>query len=122
LKTNKLLIFRPAKNAQYHEIAPDWNVSGTRTFQPASEFREEDSSSPATAPSFRKLARSVNTSAFVETNLVKLLPTGLLTRSGSPERLTLCSDPEGTLSNQYEGGQTVAASLPFSKIKKKNLG
>jgi hypothetical protein len=64
LKTRKLLIFRPAKNARYHEIAPNWNVSGTRTFQPASEFREEDSSSPATAPSFRKLARSVNTSAF----------------------------------------------------------
>jgi len=31
LKTRKLLIFRPAKNAQYREIAPNWNVSGTRT-------------------------------------------------------------------------------------------
>jgi len=31
LKTRKLLIFPPAKNAQYHEIAPNWNVSGTRT-------------------------------------------------------------------------------------------
>jgi hypothetical protein len=45
LKTNKLLIFRLAKNAPYHEIAPNWNVSGTRTFQPASEFRGEDSDS-----------------------------------------------------------------------------
>jgi hypothetical protein len=33
LKTRKLLISRPAKNAQYHEIAPNWNVSGTRDFQ-----------------------------------------------------------------------------------------
>ena len=30
LKTRKLLISRPAKNAQNHEIASNWNVSGTR--------------------------------------------------------------------------------------------
>lgn len=30
LKTRKLLILRPAKNAVYGKIAPNWNVSGTR--------------------------------------------------------------------------------------------
>jgi hypothetical protein len=29
----KLLIFLPAKNAENVEIAPNWNVSGTRNFQ-----------------------------------------------------------------------------------------
>jgi hypothetical protein len=37
LKTRNLLIFRDAQNAK---IAPNWNVSGTRTFQPARQFRE----------------------------------------------------------------------------------
>jgi hypothetical protein len=59
---------------------------------------------------------------FVETNLVKLLPTGLLNRSGSPGRLTLCSDPEGTLSNQHEGGQNGCSIFAIFEIKKKNLG
>ena len=56
---------------------------------------------------------------FAETNLVK---TGLLTRSGSPGRLTLCSDPEGTLSNQHEGGQNGCSIFAIFEIKKKNLG
>jgi hypothetical protein len=30
LKTRKLLILLDAKDAQNHEIAPNWNVSGTR--------------------------------------------------------------------------------------------
>jgi hypothetical protein len=30
LKTRKLLIFPHAKNAEHGEIAPNWNVSGTR--------------------------------------------------------------------------------------------
>jgi hypothetical protein len=30
LKTRNLLILRPAKNAVYDKIAPNWNVSGTR--------------------------------------------------------------------------------------------
>jgi hypothetical protein len=38
LKTRKLLISRPAKNAKYHEIALNWNVSGTRDFH-LSEIR-----------------------------------------------------------------------------------
>ena len=42
LKTRKLLIFRDAKNAEHGKIAPNWNVSGTRTFQPAGQFREDD--------------------------------------------------------------------------------
>ena len=32
LKTRKLLISLPAKNAQYYKIAFNWNVSGTRNF------------------------------------------------------------------------------------------
>jgi hypothetical protein len=32
LKTRKLLILREAKNAEHREIAPNWNVSGTRVF------------------------------------------------------------------------------------------
>src|ERR1700722_2289476 len=31
-RTCKLLIFQDAKNAQNGRIAPNWNVSGTRTF------------------------------------------------------------------------------------------
>jgi hypothetical protein len=38
LKTRKLLIFRPAKNARYHEIASNWNVSGTQTFRLLANF------------------------------------------------------------------------------------
>ena len=41
LKTCKLLIFRHAKNAEHGEIAPNWNVSGTRTFQSAGQFCKE---------------------------------------------------------------------------------
>jgi hypothetical protein len=33
LKTRNLLIFRDAKNAENCQIAPNWNVSGTRDFQ-----------------------------------------------------------------------------------------
>jgi hypothetical protein len=33
LKTRKLLILRDAKSAQPSEIAPYWNVSGTRKFR-----------------------------------------------------------------------------------------
>jgi hypothetical protein len=52
LKTRKLsLIFRHAKNAEHGKIAPNWNVSGTRTFQAAAQFRGEDLPSPATASS-----------------------------------------------------------------------
>jgi len=32
LKTRNLLIFRDAQNAENGEIAPNWNVSGTRDF------------------------------------------------------------------------------------------
>ena len=39
-KTCNLLIFRDAQNAENAKIAPNWNVSGTRTFQPARQFRE----------------------------------------------------------------------------------
>src|SRR6266403_5943440 len=35
LKTRNLLIFRDAQNAENGKIAPNWNVSGTRDFQPA---------------------------------------------------------------------------------------
>jgi hypothetical protein len=35
LKTRNLLIFRDAQNAENDKIAPNWNVSGTRDFQPA---------------------------------------------------------------------------------------
>jgi hypothetical protein len=34
LKTRRSLIFRHAKNAEHGKIAANWNVSGTRTFQP----------------------------------------------------------------------------------------
>ena len=40
LKTRKLLIFRNAKNAEHGEIAPSWNVSGTRDFQFSCKFCE----------------------------------------------------------------------------------
>jgi hypothetical protein len=43
LKTRKLLIFRSAQNAQYYEIAPDWNVSGTRALAVAPEFSVAES-------------------------------------------------------------------------------
>ena len=33
LKTQNLFIFRDAQNAENAEIAPNWNVSGTRKFQ-----------------------------------------------------------------------------------------
>ena len=36
-----LLIFRDAKNAEHGRIAANWNVSGTRDFQPAVQFCEE---------------------------------------------------------------------------------
>src|SRR5690242_20488504 len=49
LKTRKLLIFRDAKNAENGKIAPNWNVSGTRDFRLAGQFREQDLPSPATA-------------------------------------------------------------------------
>ncbi len=42
LKTRKLLISRPAKNAQYYEIAGNWNVSGTWFFWPPEKFSEKD--------------------------------------------------------------------------------
>ena len=38
LKTRNLLIFREAKNAENGKIAPNWNVSGTRTFQFSCQF------------------------------------------------------------------------------------
>jgi hypothetical protein len=53
LKTRKLLIFRNAKNARSGKIALNWNVSGTRIFQSAGQFREEDLPSPASASSFQ---------------------------------------------------------------------
>jgi hypothetical protein len=40
LKTRNLLIFRDAKNAENVKIAPNWNVSGTRDFQPTGQFCE----------------------------------------------------------------------------------
>lgn len=40
LKTRKLLIFRDAQNAVASEIAPNWNVSGTRVFSAAASFAE----------------------------------------------------------------------------------
>jgi hypothetical protein len=43
LKTPRLLIFRHAKNAEHGKTAANWNVFGTRTFQPARRFREKDS-------------------------------------------------------------------------------
>jgi hypothetical protein len=42
LKTRNLLIFPYAKNAEHDKIAPNWNVTGTRDFQPAGQFCEED--------------------------------------------------------------------------------
>jgi hypothetical protein len=38
LKTRKLLIFLDAQNAENGEIAPNWNVSGTRDFSFADEI------------------------------------------------------------------------------------
>jgi hypothetical protein len=40
LKTRKLLIFRDAQNAVASEIAPNWNVSGTRVFSAPASFVE----------------------------------------------------------------------------------
>jgi hypothetical protein len=53
LKTRKLLILRPAKNAEHAKIAPNWNVSGTWDFQSGNEFLEEGRDTPATASSFQ---------------------------------------------------------------------
>lgn len=47
LKTRNLLILRSAKNAQYDEIAANWNVSRTRIFassqsvETSAKFRPE---------------------------------------------------------------------------------
>jgi|SRR5579863_6246960 len=49
LKTANLLIFRNAKNAENGKIAPHWNVSGTRDFQPAVQFCEEFASPISTS-------------------------------------------------------------------------
>jgi hypothetical protein len=38
LKTRKLLIFLDAQNAENGEIAPNWNVCGTRDFSFADEI------------------------------------------------------------------------------------
>ena len=38
LKASKLLIFLDAQNAENGEIAPNWNVSGTRDFSFADEI------------------------------------------------------------------------------------
>jgi hypothetical protein len=50
LKTRKLLILRDAKNAEDGEIAPIWNVSGTRVFHlstPLANFPERKKRSGA---------------------------------------------------------------------------
>jgi hypothetical protein len=39
LKTRNLLILRDVKNARIAEIAPNWNVSGTRVFGYQAKFR-----------------------------------------------------------------------------------
>ena len=39
LKTRNLLILGDAKNARIAEIAPNWNVSGTRVFAYQAKFR-----------------------------------------------------------------------------------
>ena len=41
LKTRKLLISRDAKNVEHGKIAPNWNVSGTRTFSLLHEQRSQ---------------------------------------------------------------------------------
>jgi hypothetical protein len=53
LKTRNLSIFRDAESAENCKIAPNWNVFGTRAFQAARQFREEDLPSLATASSFQ---------------------------------------------------------------------
>src|SRR6267378_4495264 len=49
LKTLNLLIFRDAKNAEHGRIAANWNVSGTRDFQPAVQICEEFTSPLSTS-------------------------------------------------------------------------
>jgi hypothetical protein len=49
LKTLNLLIFREAKNAEHGRIAANWNVSGTRNFQPAVQICEEFASPLSTS-------------------------------------------------------------------------
>jgi hypothetical protein len=49
LKTLNLLIFRDAKNAEHGRIAANWNVSGTRDFQPAVRICEEFTSPLSTS-------------------------------------------------------------------------
>jgi len=55
LKTRNLLILRPAKNAVYDKIAPNWNVSGTRK---KSDFKKESSTSTS-----RSIRRAVGSSS-----------------------------------------------------------
>jgi hypothetical protein len=49
LKTLNLLIFRDAKTAEHGRIAANWNVSGTRDFQPAVQICEEFTSPLSTS-------------------------------------------------------------------------
>jgi hypothetical protein len=47
LKTRDLLIFRDAQNAENGEIAPSWNVSGTRDFHLFILRKKEEWHAPA---------------------------------------------------------------------------
>jgi hypothetical protein len=69
LKTRNLLIFRDAKNAEHAKIAPNWNVSGTRDFQPAVQFREEITSPMSTSYArVTFVCRPNFPEAFIDTN------------------------------------------------------
>jgi hypothetical protein len=58
LKTRNLLIFRDAKNAENCQIAPNWNVSGTRDFDLFTRRGKKRSSAPAKIRTFNPLPRS----------------------------------------------------------------
>jgi hypothetical protein len=79
LKTRNLLIFRDAKNAAHGKIAPNWNVSGTRDFQPAVQFCEDFSDRHVIRPSYFRLPSQLPRCAFAGTNR-----TGELITSGLP--------------------------------------
>ena len=89
LKTRKLLILRDARNAENGKIAANWNVSGTRAFQPARQFREKDLPSPATASSFQvPFARCLPPNPFL---IVSGLPTN---RPEAVWRINADGDPQ----------------------------
>src|SRR5215510_11945616 len=67
LKTRNLLIFRDAQNAEIGEIAFNWNVSGTRSFDQSSQFLVRTCSEDSTHFAGKSLIRLGETNSELPT-------------------------------------------------------